>query len=190
VRRHPAWTSIIAIVVVFLVIGAAESAAGKNGSKQPAAGTTVSTVAARVSASATPSQQASPEASRSPAAAQVSKPKISTKATTNPKAKSKAATIKAEATACGDRPNASGDIYLWILSPGTPAIAQELGGEWGWNYATNQCLTSVQLMLAAAPTGPGTCTQVGYVKDNPSYDADAEPAKRLKVLAGEIGPAC
>jgi hypothetical protein len=94
------------------------------------------------------------------------------------------------ADACESRTAASGDIYVRFLSPGSPWTAQELGGEWTWNVTEKRCLTSVQMMIAASPPGPGQCTQVGYVNDNPGYDPDATPAKPLEEIAAQTGTAC
>jgi hypothetical protein len=91
---------------------------------------------------------------------------------------------------CYDRPDASGDIYVRMLSPGMQWEAQELGGEWTWDYAINKCLTSVQSSIATAPTVPGSCTQVGYVDDNSGYDSNATPAEPLKNVVAQAGPAC
>jgi hypothetical protein len=77
-----------------------------------------------------------------------------------------------------------------MLSPGVQWQAQELGGEWTWDHVTNKCLTSVQSSIATAPTIPGSCTQVGYVDDNPGYDPNATPAKPLKNVVAQAGPAC
>ena len=99
------------------------------------------------------------------------------------------ATAKA-ADACDNRPNASGDIYVRMISPGVPAETQQLGGEWRWDVATGKCLTSAQMMIATAPTSAGNCTQVGYVADNPGYDPNATPAKPLTHVAAQAGPAC
>jgi hypothetical protein len=94
------------------------------------------------------------------------------------------------ADACENRPLASGDIYVRMLSPGSPWVAQELGGEWLWNVAEKKCQTSVQMTIAAAPQGSGQCTQVGYAKDNPGYDPNATPAKPLREITAETGAAC
>jgi hypothetical protein len=92
--------------------------------------------------------------------------------------------------ACGNRPDASGDIYVRMIQPGISPQAQELGGEWSWDYTTNKYLTSVQLMIATAPHTPGTCTQVGYVADNPGYNVNAASALPLKNVVAQTGPAC
>lgn len=119
-------------------------------------------------------------------------PGITTHPSATARAKSSAkpnATSKA-ADACDSRPWASGDIYVRMLSPGVQWEAQELGGEWSWDYTTGKCLTSVQLMIATAPQVPGSCPQVGYVADNPRYNANANAAAPLKNVVAESGPAC
>jgi hypothetical protein len=98
-------------------------------------------------------------------------------------------TVSAAANACDHR-LASGDIYVRMISPGVPAQAQELGGEWRWNSSLNKCQTSVQLMISTAPRSAGNCTQVGYVADNPGYDPNATPAGPLKHVVARAGPAC
>lgn len=98
--------------------------------------------------------------------------------------------ITAAESACGKRKDASGDIYVRMIQPGEAPVAQELGGEWVWNVTLSKCLTSVQMMIATAPHSAGTCTQVGYVADNPGYNPDATPAEALKHVAAQTGPAC
>lgn len=98
--------------------------------------------------------------------------------------------ISAPENACDNRPDASGDIYVRMVSPGVPAQAQELGGEWRWNSSLGKCQTSVQLMISTAPMSAGNCTQVGYVSDNPGYDPNATPVAPLKNVAAQAGPAC
>jgi hypothetical protein len=92
--------------------------------------------------------------------------------------------------ACYRRGFASGDIYVYMLTPGTPAVAQRLGGEWDWNVTLRKCLTSVQLMIATAPTGRGFCTEVGYVADNPGYNPNATPAHRLAKVVAAVPAGC
>lgn len=106
-----------------------------------------------------------------------------------------AATPNSHATAnaadtCDARPNASGDIFVRMITPGQAPVAQALGGEWRWDYTTSTCDTSVQMMIATAPTGPGSCTQVGYASSNPGYNPDATPAPPLKKVVASAGPAC
>jgi hypothetical protein len=99
-------------------------------------------------------------------------------------------TISAAEKACDKRADASGDIYVRMIQPGQAPIAQELGGEWVWNVSLHKCLTSVQMMIATAPQSQGTCTQVGYVADNPGYDVNADTAAPLKNVVAQTGPAC
>ena len=77
-----------------------------------------------------------------------------------------------------------------MLVPTLGWQAQRLGGEWTWNTALHKCLTSVQMMMATAPTEAGNCTQAAYASDNPGYNADATPAGPLKKVIAEAGPGC
>lgn len=115
-----------------------------------------------------PTKSPSPRASRSPV------PKLNNAATT------------AE-NACYKRPPASGDIYVRMITPGEQPTAQELGGEWDWNHVLNKCETSVQMMISAAPTTAGNCTQVGYVSRNPGYNPNATPAAPLSRVVAQTG---
>jgi hypothetical protein len=99
-------------------------------------------------------------------------------------------TAKSASDACYRRKPASGDIYVRMTVPGLAAQAQELGGEWTWNVTEHRCLTSVEMIIATAPTEAGNCTQVGYTADNPGYDPNATPARRLGNVAAQAGPAC
>jgi hypothetical protein len=113
-----------------------------------------------------------------------------TSAAARPKSSAKpSGTAKAEA-ACYSRAPASSDIYVRMLSPGIQWTAQELGGGWAWNATLGKCLTSVQMIIATAPMVPGSCTQVGYVADNPDYDPNANVAAPLKQVDTQAGPAC
>ena len=89
---------------------------------------------------------------------------------------------------CEARGFASGDLLVRMITPGQPAITQELGGEWIWNSTTKTCDTSVQMMIFTAPTTPGDCTQVGYVADNPGYNQNATPAPPLDEITASKRP--
>lgn len=84
----------------------------------------------------------------------------------------------------------SGDLYVRTAEPGLAAQAQEIGGEWNWDYTTSQCLDALNFTVATAGTAAGECTTAGYVADNPRYDAAAVPAAPIRHLAGEAGPGC
>jgi hypothetical protein len=105
-----------------------------------------------------------------------------------PAASSKA--VSAAQKGCDTRATSAGRIYVRMILPGQTAIAQELGGERVWNRTLHKCLTSVQMIIAAAPKIAGSCTQVGYVADNPGYNANAAIAAPLKRVAAQSGPAC
>lgn len=169
-RRHKVLTALGALVALIIIGGIASAAGGRTqaSSSAPAAAGT----SAAPSATSSPTRKAIHSASPS--------------ATSSPKRKA----IQTAADACDNRPDASGDIYVRMIQPGTSAQAQELGGEWRWDYTTSKCLTSVQLMIATAPHTPGTCTQVGYVADNPGYNLNAASAPPLKNVVTQTGPAC
>jgi hypothetical protein len=118
-----------------------------------------------------------------PSAAHTTKP--TTASTKAPTAKAESAVSK-----CGARPPSSGDIFVRMISPDQQPAAQRLGGEWVWNNTTNTCDTSVQMMIATAPKGPGFCTQAALASDNPGYNADASPAPPLKKVVASTGAAC
>ena len=122
------------------------------------------------------------------AAAAAAASKAAPNAAAAPAASSKA--VSAAQKGCGKRATTSGRIYVRMILPGQTPIAQELGGERVWNRTLGKCLTSVQMIIAAAPKISGTCTQVGYVVDNPGYDANAAVAAPLKRVTAQSGPAC
>jgi hypothetical protein len=109
---------------------------------------------------------------------------------TGPTSSAKANPIRAAETACDKRSDASGDIYVRMVQPGQSPVAQELRGNWIWDSALRKCLTSVQMTIATAPRSSGTCTQVGYVADNPGYDPNAAVAAPLTRVVAQAGPAC
>jgi hypothetical protein len=43
------------------------------------------------------------------------------------------------------------------VTPGVSPQAQQLGGGWAWNHTSNECLTSVQMVMATAPMSSGNC---------------------------------
>jgi hypothetical protein len=104
---------------------------------------------------------------------------------------SASASLVNAANACYARQPADGDVYVRQLAPGSPWSAQQIQrGNWDWDASTGQCLSSVQVELLTAPAVAGSCTQVGYVSQNPGYDVSATPAPPLKDVAAEKGPAC
>jgi hypothetical protein len=80
---------------------------------------------------------------------------------------------------------AAPDVFLWMRVPGVPDTAQRLGGTYGAN-----CEPSFDKLKSTAPTVPGTCTEAAWVSDNPGYDENGTPAKRLKKVQFSVGPAC
>ena len=162
--RHKIWTAILSAVGLVVILGIAGAIAGPPKATGPAA-------------DQTPDQSPSPQATRSP----------SPRPTRTETAKKAGAAAE---NACENREFASGDIYVLMITPGLPAQAQELGGEWDWNAALRKCETSVQMMISAAPRTAGNCTQVGYVADNPGYNPNATPPAPLKNVVAQAGPAC
>lgn len=136
-------------------------------------------------------------ASNAPAAHNT--PSSATQPTSRTPQQKKIATVREHASArpsaaneaaCGSRPAASGDIYVYMVTPGSNPVAQRLGGEWIWNVTLHKCLTSVQMMIATAPSGAGFCTEVGYVADNPGYNPNATPARPLSKVAASAPTGC
>ncbi len=169
-RRHKVLTG-LGVLVALIIIGGIATAAGGRNQASPSAPAVAETSAA---ASATSSPTA--KTIRSPAVSAASSHKRKT--------------IQAAADACDNRPDASGDVYVRMIVPGLSPQAQELGGEWRWDYSINKCLTSVQLTIATAPHSAGTCTQVGYVADNPGYYVNAASAPPLENVVAQTGPSC
>ncbi|MGW1799004.1 hypothetical protein ACWCQN_24305 [Streptomyces sp. NPDC001984] len=77
------------------------------------------------------------------------------------------------------------DVVVWTKAPGLPDSAQVLG-----NYNLATCETTFQWLTHTSPTGAGYCTEAAWASDNPGYNADATPAKRLKKVQVAVGPAC
>ncbi|WP_159039637.1 hypothetical protein [Streptomyces sp. TP-A0356] len=78
-----------------------------------------------------------------------------------------------------------GDVILWMKVPGVPDSAQVLGG----NGYPN-CESTFDMVQRTSPNVPGACTEAAWASDNPGYNADATPAKRLKKVQVAVGPAC
>lgn len=66
-----------------------------------------------------------------------------------------------------------------------PDTAQELG-----DYTSCGQEPTFDFIRKTSPTTDGTCTEAAWVSDNPGYNPDAEPAKRLKGVKVAVGPAC
>jgi len=96
-----------------------------------------------------------------------------------------AATTSAAETACDSKP-AGPEVYVRTVLPGASTVAQELGGEYHW--VQGHCLDVTDFTAATAGTASGECTTIGYVSQNPGYNANAAPP--LKDIASEAGPGC
>ncbi|WP_158697317.1 hypothetical protein [Streptomyces hokutonensis] len=77
------------------------------------------------------------------------------------------------------------DVILWYKTPGLPNSAQVVG-----NYDLVNCETTFRSLPRSSPTQAGYCTEAAWASDNPGYNADATPAKRLKKVQVAVGPAC
>ncbi|MER5534521.1 hypothetical protein [Streptomyces mirabilis] len=77
------------------------------------------------------------------------------------------------------------DILVWTKVPDVPAMAQSLGA-----YDAATCEPTMEWLKHASPTQDGDCTEAALSKDNPGYNADAEPAARLEKVQVAIGPSC
>jgi hypothetical protein len=162
--RHKILTAILSVVALFVVLAIAGALAGPPKTNRPGS-----------------AAQTTPRASSSRSA---------TVTTTHRKATSaKSASLAKAENACSRRPM-GGQIYVRMIVPGIATTAQELGGEWAWDHVTNQCDDSVAWMMATAPMTAGNCTQVGFVSQNPGYNPNATPARPLKSVVAQAGPAC
>ncbi len=52
------------------------------------------------------------------------------------------------------------------------------------------CLPTVEAIRVQTPSGPGYCTQIARVADNPGYQDDVRPAKPLKKVLAQYGDGC
>ncbi|MEU0253299.1 hypothetical protein ABZ299_12485 [Streptomyces sp. NPDC006184] len=77
-----------------------------------------------------------------------------------------------------------GDVFVWMRVAGVPDSAQRLGSS---GYP---CESTLDTVRRTSPTVDGACTEAAWASDNPGYDADATPAKRLKNVQVSVGPAC
>lgn len=164
--RHKVLTAIGGVLGLFVVLGVI-GAATSSSNKPAVPVAAVTTTAPPATQKATAKAVVRPKASRAPGAH-----------------------ARDAEDACDARGFASGDIYVRMTVPGEAPVAQELGGEWVWDVSGGKCLTSMQMIIAAAPQTPGNCTQVGYAADNPGYDPNATPAAPLEKVTAESGPAC
>lgn len=77
------------------------------------------------------------------------------------------------------------DVIVRTVAPGLPAAAQVIG-----DVDLAQCRPTMDTLPAESPHEAGYCTQAAYADDNPGYNADATPARRLKKVVVSVGPAC
>lgn len=77
------------------------------------------------------------------------------------------------------------DVIVWMRIPGVQDSAQVLG-----NYDQQNCEPTFKTVQETSPTEPGDCTEAAWASDNPGYNVDATPARRLKHVYVAVGPAC
>lgn len=162
--------SVVGLIVAPAIIGAI---GGPPKTNNAASETTVVTKAATISA-AIPSTAAKPSPKPDATTAKPSPTHTATKAA------KVAATPSPSCTLPDDR-----DMYVWTRGVGVEDDAQEIG-----EADLSECITSVQLIMETSATGPGYCTEIGYVDQNPGYDVNATPAKPLKHIVDEVGAGC
>lgn len=167
----------LGIFIVLAIVGSFIGSPKKTATTDAAA-----SVSPTVSTSATPmavATTASPSPSLtalSPTPTTVKPAPTTAKPTTKPPAKP-----KASAKAC----TPTRDVIVWMKVPSLDDSAQVLG-----NYDLVTCETTFQSLQETSPTDAGYCTEAAWASDNPGYNADATPAKRLKKVQVVIGPAC
>jgi hypothetical protein len=69
--------------------------------------------------------------------------------------------------------------------PGMLAQAQEIG-----NVDLGNCTAALQDFTATAGQAQGECTTIALSSDNPSYNVNASPARRLRKVIMRAGPGC
>ncbi|MFF4823140.1 hypothetical protein ACFY20_08895 [Streptomyces sp. NPDC001312] len=107
-----------------------------------------------------------------------------TQATTAP-AHSASAAAKPKASHSTKQCSPTRDVIVWTRAEGLPDNAQVLG-----NYQLATCETTFKWLQRTSPAEVGDCTEAAWASDNPGYNADAIPAKRLKKVQMAVGPAC
>ncbi|MCU1498539.1 MAG: hypothetical protein JWM47_2492 [Acidimicrobiales bacterium] len=89
--------------------------------------------------------------------------------------------------ACQRRPSASEEVIVRETDPDTTTWAYDLGGGWVWSFGTEECITSVQMVLQTVPLIDGYCVEVAPKSANAGYDVNAEPAPPLRGVIGRAG---
>ncbi|MEV7394330.1 hypothetical protein [Streptomyces sp. NPDC091215] len=135
--------------------------------------------AACKSGTSTPNAAASH--SPTPQAVQSSHTAAAPSHTASPAAKAKPKPTPSHSKGCGT----NRDIDVWYKAPGLPDSAQVLG-----SYDLATCETTFHSLQNTSPTTAGYCTEAAWASDNPGYDAEATPAKRLKKVQVSVGSAC
>jgi hypothetical protein len=176
-RRSPLKIVLLSIAGVFgflLVLGVVGAAFGLG--KQPPA-----TAAAGVTTSAASVRP--PVRSLGPA--QLPAIPTPSKAPTTPAARTTKAAAPATSASSSCALPDDRDLFVRYIVPGLQPEAQQLG-----EADLANCTTTLSMLEQTSPNEAGYCTQVGYVDQNPGYNADATPAAPLKKTIEEIGLGC
>ena len=165
---------LVGLLLLLAVIGAIIGPPKKTNTAATAATSTQTTAAAASSAPTTAAQSSTEPAPPSPSPTTASpKPSpVKTKASATP---------TPSASSCP----VVGDIVVWYRAPTLPDSAQMLGGNGG-----STCESTFDFLQRTSPTGDGYCTEAAWASDNPGYNADETPAKRIKKVQMWVGPAC
>lgn len=91
------------------------------------------------------------------------------------------------AVACQRRPPANEELIVRETDPATTTWAYDIGGGWTWDFSTEECVTSVEMILRATPPIDGYCVQVAPKSANAGYDLNADPAAPLNGVIGRAG---
>jgi hypothetical protein len=74
------------------------------------------------------------------------------------------------------------DLIIWQRAPQLLDSATEIG-----DANLLQCKPTLATWASEQPTGPGYCTKIAWVDDNPGYDVDAKPAPTPKKVIEAVG---
>lgn len=173
---------LVGLVIILGIIGAIISPAKK-------AVPTAATAPIAASSGPTPTSDAPPTTAPpttpppSPSPAQAAPSPSLAPSTAKAASATKAAAPKAAPSPTGCDPGP--DVIVWYRVPTLQDEAQLLGSR---GYPN--CSSTFDMIQSTSPTDPGECTEAAWASDNPGYDADATPAKRLKKVQVSVGPAC
>lgn len=179
-KRITVWVSsgVVGLLLILWIIGTVAGPPKKDHDKTAANAQTTSASPTVTTAAPTTPAPTTTKPSPRPATTTPSPKATTATPTTKPPAKP---APKKTSKGCGK----NRDVDVWYKAPGLPDSAQVLGS---YNAAT--CQSTFQMLKSTSPTGAGYCTEAAWASDNPGYNADAEPAKRLKDVQVSVGAGC